>query len=108
MPLARLISVTSPAPNGKSPPPGPVSVVSTGSETLAQEWISAFSQRDSLGNSMRVTPVIDLGNNVKLPLSLPSGQQGGQSGGASSQSSSKDAAGGSIPSVAQLLLGMPS
>jgi phospholipid/cholesterol/gamma-HCH transport system substrate-binding protein len=83
------------------------SVVSTGSETVAREWISAFSQRDSMGYAMRVTPVIDLGNNVKLPLSLPSGQQGSQSGSGGSQASSKDAAGGSIPSVAQLLLGMP-
>lgn len=85
------------------------SVVSHGAETVAQEWISMFSQQDSLGNAQRVTPVIDLGNNVKLPLSVPS-VPGGSSGNGSSASSSpgKDAAGGSIPSVAQLLLGMSS
>jgi phospholipid/cholesterol/gamma-HCH transport system substrate-binding protein len=93
-------------------------VASTGSESVAQEWISAFSQRDSQGNSMRITPVADLGNAVKLPIPLP-GQQGGQSSGTGStalppasthispQIPSKDASGNLIPSVAQMLLELP-
>lgn len=87
------------------------SVISPGAESVAQEWISMFSQQDSLGSAMRITPVIDLGNNVKLPLPVPSSPGGsGGSGNASAGSPSpgKDAAGGSIPSVAQLLLGMSS
>lgn len=84
-------------------------VVSTGSQAVAREWISAFSQRDSHGNAMRMTPVIDLGNAAKLPLSL--GQPGSSGGGlplpSFPQIPTKDASGGSIPSVAQLLLGLP-
>jgi virulence factor Mce-like protein len=82
-------------------------VVSSGSESVAREWISAFSQRDNNGHAMRMTPVIDPGTNVQLPLSL-----GGQSGGSGvpslPQIPAKDASGGSIPSVAQMLLGLPS
>lgn len=83
-------------------------VVSRGSESVAQEWISAFSQRDNGGNAMRMTPVIDPGTAVRLPIS-----PGGQSAGSGSvpslpQIPAKDASGGSIPSVAQLLLGLPS
>ena len=76
-------------------------VVSAGSQAVAREWISAFSQRDSNGNAMRMTPIIGLGN-VGLPTSLGSG------GGLPSlpQIPTHDAAGGSIPSVAQLLLGL--
>jgi phospholipid/cholesterol/gamma-HCH transport system substrate-binding protein len=78
-------------------------VASAGSESVAREWISAFSQRDNNGNAMRMTPVIDPGTNVQLPIPL-----GGQSGGSGlPQIPTKDAAGGSIPSVAQLLLGLP-
>ena len=81
-------------------------VVSTGSESVAREWISAFSQRDNGGNAMRMTPIIDPGTNVQLPIPL-----GGQSSGSGlpslPQIPTKDASGGSIPSVAQLLLGLP-
>jgi phospholipid/cholesterol/gamma-HCH transport system substrate-binding protein len=81
-------------------------VASTGSESVAREWISAFSQRDNNGNAMRMTPIIDPGTNVKLPI--PLGSQSGGSGLPSlPQIPTKDAAGGSIPSVAQLLLGLP-
>ena len=75
-------------------------VVSAGSQAVAREWISAFSQRDSNGNAMRMTPIIGLGN-VGLPTSAGSG-------GLPSipQIPTKDASGGSIPSVAQLLLGL--
>jgi len=82
-------------------------VASTGSESVAREWISAFSQRDNGGNAMRMTPIVDLGNAVKLPIPL---SQPASSGSLPSlpQIPSKDASGGSIPSVAQLLLGLPS
>jgi virulence factor Mce-like protein len=75
-------------------------VVSAGSETVAREWISAFSQRVSGGNAMRMTPIIGLGA-VGLPTSAGSGLP------SLPQIPTKDAAGGSIPSVAQLLLGLP-
>ena len=75
-------------------------VVSSGSETVAREWISAFSQRDSNGNAMRMTPIIGLGA-VGLPTSAGSGGLPSLP-----QIPTKDAAGGSIPSVAQLLLGL--
>jgi virulence factor Mce-like protein len=76
-------------------------VVSAGSQAVAREWISAFSQRDSNGNAMRMTPIIGLGN-VGL-----SSLGGGSSLPSLPQIPTKDAAGGSIPSVAQLLLGLP-
>lgn len=83
------------------------SVVSHGSQTVAREWISAFSQRDSGGNSLRVTPVIDLGTAVRPPLPLAG--QGGPLGQLPSlpQIPSRDASGTPIPPVAQLLLGLP-
>ncbi|HEX4215954.1 MAG TPA: MlaD family protein [Candidatus Dormibacteraeota bacterium] len=89
-------------------------------ETLASEWLSAFSQNDDLGHSFRITPVIDPSTQVQLPISLPALLDGGSSGGGSSGSSSpsssstppstgqnptEDASGGLIPSVVQLLLG---
>lgn len=82
-------------------------VISAGSQSVAREWISAFSQRDNGGNAMRMTPIIDPGTNVQLPISL--GSQSAGSGGLPSlpQIPTKDASGGSIPSVARLLLGLP-
>jgi virulence factor Mce-like protein len=93
-------------------------------ETLASEWLSAFSQSDSLGHSFRITPIIDPSTQVQLPISLskllnggsPSGGTSGSSSPSSSSSSSsvppstaqnptQDASGGLIPSVVQLLLG---
>lgn len=97
------------------------SVASQGSESVAQEWISAFSQRDNQGNAMRITPILNLGSAVKLPIPLP-GQPGGQSSGTPAgaggtarpasppilpQIPSKDASGNPIPSVAQMLLELP-
>lgn len=90
------------------------SVASKASETIAQEWISAFSQRDSLGNAQRITPIADLGNGVKPPVSPP-GQRGGLPAGTGSTAPppanppipSKDASGNPIPPVAQMLLEMP-
>lgn len=89
------------------------SVASKSSEDVAREWISAFSQRDSLGNAQRITAIADLGNGVKSPVSLP-GQQSGQPGGGGGtvlppvNIPSKDASGNPIPAVAQMLLRMPS
>jgi len=98
-------------------------VASAGSESVAQEWLSAFSQRDGQGNSMRVTPIVDLGNAVKPPIPLP-GQQGGQPSGTPASGTpggtgsavpppanpsipAKDASGNLIPAVAQMLLELP-
>jgi len=86
------------------------SVASKGSETVGREWISAFSQRDAGSNALRITPIADLGNGVKLPVSngnplaglgqLPAGPQ-------IPQIPSRDASGTPIPPVAQMLLGLP-
>lgn len=91
------------------------SVTSAGAESVAREWLSAFSQRDGQGNDMqRVTAIADLGNAVKPPVPVP-GRQGGQPGGtggtvplpANPAIPSKDASGNSIPPVAQMILEMP-
>ncbi len=82
-------------------------VVSAGSQTVAREWISAFSQRDSGGNAMRMTPIIGLGNAGLGSGLLAGGSSGGGGLPSVPQIPSQDAAGGSIPSVAQLLLGLP-
>jgi phospholipid/cholesterol/gamma-HCH transport system substrate-binding protein len=84
------------------------SVASKGSEAVAREWISAFSQRDSGGNALRVTPIVDLGTLVgsPVPLSNPLGGILGQLP-ASPQIPAKDASGTPIPPVAQMLLGLP-
>jgi phospholipid/cholesterol/gamma-HCH transport system substrate-binding protein len=88
--------------------------------TLAQEWLSAFSQRDSLGHSFRITPVMDLKTAIKLPVSLPSapaqsagppvGQLPGPSvpGQRPAPVQTQDASGEAIPAVMQMLLGLPS
>jgi phospholipid/cholesterol/gamma-HCH transport system substrate-binding protein len=86
------------------------SVASKGAETVAMEWISAFSQRDPGGNALRITPLVDLGNAVKPPVSipgltLPSGPSGLN---LNSGIPSRDASGTVIPPVAQMLLEMPS
>jgi phospholipid/cholesterol/gamma-HCH transport system substrate-binding protein len=84
------------------------SVASKGSESVAREWISAFSQRDSGGNALRVTPVVDLGTAVGSPAPLSS-PLGGMLGPvpASPQIPLKDASGTPIPPVVQMLLGLP-
>lgn len=91
-------------------------------ETLASEWLSAFSQNDDLGHAFRITPVVDPDTQVQLPISLPQLLRGGSPGGASTgaagssstspppstgQNPTQDASGGLIPSVVQLLLGQP-
>jgi phospholipid/cholesterol/gamma-HCH transport system substrate-binding protein len=87
------------------------SVASKSSEDVALEWISAFSQRDSLGNAQRITPIADLGNVVKPPVSLP-GPQSSQPGGGGGtvlppvNIPSKDASGNPIPPVVQMLMEM--
>lgn len=89
-------------------------VASAGSESVAQEWLSAFSQRDGQGNSMRITPIVDLGNAVKPPIPVP-GQQSGTPGSTGSTAPppanpsvpAKDASGNLIPPVAQMLLELP-
>lgn len=81
-------------------------VASAGAESVAREWISAFSQRDNGGNAMRMTPIINPSSNVVLPGPLGSQTSGG---GLPSLPGlpGQDAAGGSIPPVAQMLLGLP-
>ncbi|HZV50008.1 MAG TPA: MlaD family protein [Candidatus Dormibacteraeota bacterium] len=87
--------------------------------TLAQEWLSAFSQNDSLGHSFRITPIIDLATAVTPPLPAPA-PNGGTAGQVApppapspppaavpGQVSSRDAAGEVIPAVVQMLLGLP-
>lgn len=84
--------------------------------TLAQEWLSAFSQRDSLGHSFRITPVLDpqtaVQPGVQLPVNLSPGPgQPAPSPNPSAATStvpSRDASGQLIPSVVQMLLGLPS
>lgn len=87
------------------------SVASKGAETVAAEWISAFSQRDSGGNALRITPVVDPGNAVKPPVSIPGLQTGAvpSLNGVSLPSGVPvtDASGTVIPPVAQMLLEMP-
>jgi phospholipid/cholesterol/gamma-HCH transport system substrate-binding protein len=96
--------------------------------TLAQEWLSAFAQNDSLGHSFRITPVLDLATAVTppLPAAAPNGEPSGQTSGASPAPpspaptappvpsltvpggvTSRDAAGEAIPAVVQMLLGLP-
>lgn len=88
------------------------SVASKSSEDVALEWISAFSQRDSLGNAQRVTAIADLGTGVKPPVSPP-GQGSGQPGGGGGtvlppvNIPSRDASGNPIPAVAQMLMELP-
>jgi ABC-type transporter Mla subunit MlaD len=104
-------------------PNNQTSVASKGGLTVAQEWISMFSQRDDLGDAMRITPVVQPGNAVKLPIPLPGStgsQQGAAQGGSGSASAggaaqppaspqipSKDASGDTIPPVAQMLMELP-
>ena len=83
------------------------SVTSAGAESVAREWLSAFSQRDNQGNMQRITAVADPGNAVKPPVPA-SGQQGGTVPPPANPSiPSKDASGNPIPPVAQMLLEMP-
>lgn len=86
-------------------------VASKGSETVALEWISAFSQQASGANALRITPVVDMNNAVKSPVTI-AGLQAGTGGLSGLNLSSgipvKDASGTVIPAVAQMLLEMPS
>jgi phospholipid/cholesterol/gamma-HCH transport system substrate-binding protein len=73
---------------------------------LAAEWISAFSQSDSSGNSFRITSIVDPGTAVRqpaLPASLP--QVPAPAGAALPPASA--AAQGPVPSAVQMLLGLP-
>jgi phospholipid/cholesterol/gamma-HCH transport system substrate-binding protein len=85
--------------------------------TLAQEWLSAFSQTDSNGHSFRITPVLDPQTAVQPGVQLPVNLSPGPAQPASAASPGapaaapvpeKDASGGVIPAVVQMLLGMPS
>ena len=89
------------------------SVASNGAETVAMEWISAFSQRDGGGNALRITPLVDLSNVAKPPVSVPGPQAGTPGAGLGGLNLApgipvKDASGTPIPAVAQLLLGLSS
>jgi phospholipid/cholesterol/gamma-HCH transport system substrate-binding protein len=91
------------------------SVASKGAEMVGQEWISAFSQRESGNNALRITPIVDLGNAVKPPIPIGNGNPLGILGQLPSsaqipqipQIPSNDASGTPIPPVAQMLLGLP-
>jgi phospholipid/cholesterol/gamma-HCH transport system substrate-binding protein len=71
---------------------------------LATEWISAFAQSDSNGNSFRITGIVDPATAVRqpaLPASLPQVPvpQPAGAGAAPAQ--------GLVPSAVQMLLGLP-
>lgn len=83
------------------------SVASQGSETVAAEWISAFSQRGTGGNALRITPLVDLGNVVKPPVSITGPPAPTVPGVLNSPIPVKDASGGLIPPVAQMLMELP-
>lgn len=84
-------------------------VASKGAETVAAEWISAFSQRDSSGNALRITPVLDLGNAVKPPVSTAGLKSGPVPSGLKQNPGIpvKDASGTVIPAVAKMLMELP-
>ena len=93
-------------------PNNQLNVSSGDATTLAQEWLSAFAQRDSNGHAFRITPIMDLNNAVKLPVaSAPAGAPQGaavpqpQAAPAPGDVQTQDASGGLIPAVVQLLLG---
>jgi virulence factor Mce-like protein len=77
---------------------------------LAAEWISAFSQSDSNGNSFRITSIVDPATAVRqpaLPASLsqlpsPVAQPGG-----AATSPAAAPVQGLIPAAVQMLLGLP-
>jgi phospholipid/cholesterol/gamma-HCH transport system substrate-binding protein len=84
--------------------------------SLAYEWISAFSQRDSSGNAFRITPVLDPSTALRapaLPTALPSlpivNPTGGQAPAAAAASQPAPTAQpkGRVPTVVQMLLGLP-
>jgi phospholipid/cholesterol/gamma-HCH transport system substrate-binding protein len=93
-------------------PNNQLNVSSSDAVSLAQEWLSAFSQRDSSGHAFRITPILDPGNAVKLPqvTAPPSGRASPpasqpQAPPAAPGVETQDASGGLIPAVVQLLLG---
>lgn len=102
-------------------PNNQLEVSSTDAFSLAEEWLSAFSQRDSNGNAFRITPVIDPGTNIQPGLQLPvnlspsPSPSGGQAAAATPAPGTpaqdpvptQDASGGGIPAVIQMLLGLP-
>jgi phospholipid/cholesterol/gamma-HCH transport system substrate-binding protein len=97
-------------------PNNQLDVSNADARSLAEEWLSAFAQRDSLGHSFRITPVMDPSVAVKpglqSPVNLsPSPQAGSQPGAATLPGQppvpTQDASGALIPSVIQLLLGLP-
>jgi virulence factor Mce-like protein len=83
--------------------------------TLAEEWISAFSQQDSLGHSFRITPIVNPSTAVQTPVQLPSVVGAGHNPAtptpptpsSTGQVPTTDAAGEVIPAVVQMLLGLP-
>jgi virulence factor Mce-like protein len=82
---------------------------------LAAEWISAFSQADSNGNSFRITGIVDPATALRqqvLPTSLPQvplPTQPGTAAAAATGATPAPAATpqGLIPSAVQMLLGLP-
>jgi phospholipid/cholesterol/gamma-HCH transport system substrate-binding protein len=81
--------------------------------SLAYEWMSAFSQRDSHGNAFRITPVVDPATNLgvpALPNALPVVTAPATSPPAATSPTATPPTGGGllgIPAAVQALLGLP-
>lgn len=95
-------------------PNNQLSVSSPQAVSLAEEWISAFSQTDQTGHSFRITPVVDPSTLLRqpaLPSQVPVATTpvaGGQpAAGPAASGQAAPAAQGLVPSAIQMLLGLP-
>jgi ABC-type transporter Mla subunit MlaD len=89
-------------------PNNQLSVSQPDAVSLAYEWMSAFSQVDNQGHSMRMTPILDPATalrNPALPSSLPSAPSGLPTAVANPQQAANAA--GALPSAVQMILGLP-
>jgi phospholipid/cholesterol/gamma-HCH transport system substrate-binding protein len=89
-------------------PNNQLSVSQPDAVSLAYEWMSAFSQVDNQGHSMRMTSILDPATalrNPALPSSLPSTPSGLPTAVANPQQAVNAA--GALPSAVQMILGLP-
>jgi phospholipid/cholesterol/gamma-HCH transport system substrate-binding protein len=89
-------------------PNNQLSVSQPDAVSLAYEWMSAFSQVDNQGHSMRMTSILDPATalrNPALPSSLPSTPSGLPTAVANPQQAANAA--GALPSAVQMILGLP-
>jgi virulence factor Mce-like protein len=89
-------------------PNNQLSVSQPDAVSLAYEWMSAFSQVDNAGHSMRMTSILDPATalrNQALPSSLPSTPSGLPTAVANPQQAVNGA--GALPSAVQMILGLP-